>query len=304
MEIRVREWAEMFELRTDLALESQEQLGEEDSKLQGVVVEEFIDEDIQLHTTIVKIISSQGAKTLGKPEGTYITMESQELMGNDATFHHAFSKKMAHYLRQLIGEKQSILIVGLGNRDITPDSLGPRVIQHLHVNRHLAKETEKIVLSGLAPGVMAQTGMETMEIIRGVVQEAKPDIVFAVDALAARSMRRVNTTIQLTDTGINPGSGVMNNRHGLNKETLGIPVLGIGVPTVVDAAAIVHDAVTPFLEDLEQEDQNALLGDILTEGLRCMFVTPKDIDEVVEGIGQTIAEAFNHLTLSQEQENA
>ncbi len=290
----------MFELRTDLALESQEQLREEDSKMQGVVVEEFVDETLHLHTTMVKIISSEGEKMLGKPQGTYITMEAQDLMGDDAAFHHAFSRKLADHLREMMGEKQSILIVGLGNRDITPDSLGPRVIQNLHVNRHLADETAKFVLSGLAPGVMAQTGMETMEIIRGVVKEAKPDIVLAVDALAARSMRRVNTTIQLTDTGINPGSGVMNNRHGLNKETLGVPVIGIGVPTVVDAAAIVHDAVVPFLEGLELEDREALLGDILTEGLRYMFVTPKDIDEVVDGIGQTIAEAFNRLTLPQE----
>ena len=287
----------MFELRTDLALESQEQLREEDSKRKGIVVEESVDETLHLHTTIVKIISDQGAKSLGKPKGTYITMEAQDLLGNDAAFHHAFSKKLTHHVRKLIGEKQSILIVGLGNRDITPDSLGPRVIQNLHVNRHLADETKELVLSGLAPGVMAQTGMETMEIIRGVVQEAKPDVVLAVDALAARSMRRVNTTIQLTDTGINPGSGVMNNRHGLNMETLGVPVIGIGVPTVVDAAAIVHDAVLPFLEGLELEDREALLGDILTEGLRYLFVTPKDIDEVVDGIGQTIAEALNRLTV-------
>ncbi len=292
----------MFEVRTDLALESQEQLQEEDSKMRGIVVEEYVDDFLHLHTTIVKIISKQGSDTLGKPQGTYITMEAQDLTGNNVEFHHAFSKKLTSHLRTLIGENKSILIVGLGNRDITPDSLGPRVIQNLHVNRHLEDRDEHLVLSGLTPGVMAQTGMETLEIIRGVVREAKPDIVLAVDALAARSMRRVNTTIQLTDTGINPGSGVMNNRQGLNKETLGVPVIGIGVPTVVDAAAIVHDAVIPFLEGLETEDSEELLDDLLTPGLRCMFVTPKDIDEVVEGIGGTIAEALNRLILSQEEE--
>lgn len=287
----------MFELRTDLALECQEQLRKEDSKMQGVIVEESVNETLHLHTTIVKIISEQGAKTIGKPQGTYITMEAQDLRGNDAAFHHAFSKQLSHHLRKMIGTKKSILIVGLGNRDITPDSLGPRVIHHLHVNRHLTDETKSMVLSGIAPGVMAQTGMETMEIIRGVVQETNPDMVLAVDALAARSMQRVNATIQLTDTGINPGSGVMNNRHGLNKETLGVPVIGIGVPTVVDAAAIVHDAVMPFLTELEWEDRESLLGDILTDELRYMFVTPKDIDEVVNEISKTIAEALNCLVL-------
>ncbi len=285
----------MFEVRTDLALESRERLGKEDSKIHGVVVEEAVKENLGLHTTIVRILSEEGAQSIGKPVGTYITMEAQALMRNDAEFHHAFAKELAVHLKNLIGAHQSILIVGLGNREITPDSLGPRVIQHLKVNRHLAEESEALVLSGLAPGVMAQTGMETLEIIRGVVAEAKPDLVLAVDALAARSMRRVNSTIQLTDTGINPGSGVMNNRQGLNQETLGVPVIGIGVPTVVDAAAIVYDAVTPFLEGLEEEDREDLMEDILTEGLRCMFVTPKDIDEVVEGIGETIAEAVNQL---------
>ena len=283
----------MFQLRTDLALESQEQLQKEDGRLQGVIVEEDINEALLLHTTIVKIVSKEGEHTLGKPQGTYITMESHNLLVEDSSFHHAFSKELAGHLRKLMGDGQSILLVGLGNRDITPDSLGPRVIQHLHVNRHLAKETETCILSGLAPGVMAQTGMETMEIIRGVVNEAKPDLVFVVDALAARSMGRVNTTVQLTDTGINPGSGVQNNRQGLNQKTLGVPVVGIGVPTVVDAAAIVHDAVLPFLNGME-------LDDVLSPELRYMFVTPKDIDEVVERIGQTIAEAVNRLTLPEE----
>ena len=285
----------MFEIRTDLALESKEQLGTEDGRIQGVVVKESKDDSLQLHTTVVKIISEEGAKAIGKPQGTYITMESQALMNEDSEFHHVFAKKLAGHLRELLGENTSVFIVGLGNRDITPDSLGPRVIQHLHVNRHLAGETENLIISGLAPGVMAQTGMETLEIIRGVVKEAKPDVVLAVDALAARSMRRVNGTIQLTDTGINPGSGVMNNRHGLNKDTLGVPVIGLGVPTVVDGAAIVHDAVAPFLEGAEPEEYEALLQNILTPELRCMFVTPKDTDEVVDRISCTIAEAVNRL---------
>lgn len=284
-----------MQLRTDLAVESREQLGEEDGKKQGILVEESVDENLHLHMTIVKIISRQSAERIGKPQGTYITMEAQDFMCENPEFHHAISGILAKQLRQLIGKRQSLLIVGLGNRDITPDSLGPRVIQSLRVNRHLAGEGEKIILSGIAPGVMAQTGMETMEVIRGVVRESKPDIVLAVDALAASSMHRVNATIQITDTGINPGSGVMNNRQGLNRETLGVPVIGIGVPTVVDAAAIVHDAVSPFLEGLEEEEREDLFDDVLTPRLRSMFVTPKDIDESIHSISQTIAESINRL---------
>lgn len=293
----------MFQLRTDLALESREQLEEQDSRMQGVIVEESENEDLNLHTTVVKIISKEGARKLGKPEGTYITMETEKLAEATPAFQQKFGKELAAHLQKLIGEKKNLLVVGLGNRDITPDSLGPRVIQKLHINRHLLEEeggTETDVsLSGLVPGVMAQTGMETMEIIRGVVQEARPDVVLAVDALAARTMRRVNRTIQITDTGINPGSGVMNNRHGLNKETLGIPVIGIGVPTVVDAAAIVHDAVRPLIADLEEEELKEMLDDILTPSLRCLFVTPKDIDETVQEISETIAEALNAMAYSE-----
>lgn len=189
----------------------------------------------------------------------------------------------------------------MGNRDITPDALGPRVIQNLKITRHIVKEygkagmgEEKVhLVSSLVPGVMAQTGMETMEIIRGVIAETKPDVVVAIDALAARSMKRLNCTIQITDTGINPGSGVLNFRTGLNQESLGIPVIGIGVPTVVDAATIVHDAIAHLLESLEEAEMEEFLGELITPRLHSMFVTPKDVDETVKMLSYTISEGLN-----------
>ena len=148
-------------------------------------------------------------------------------------------------------------------------------------------------ISSLVPGVMAQTGMETMEIIRGVIRETDPDAVIAIDALAARSVRRLNCTIQITDTGINPGSGVCNHRCGLNEETLGIPVIGIGVPTVVDGATIVHDAIAHLLENLEEAEMEEFLQELITPRLHRMFVTPKDVDETVKRLSYTISEGIN-----------
>ena len=170
---------------------------------------------------------------------------------------------------------------------MTPDALGPEVVGNLRITRHVVKEYGKAafekervhMVSGIVPGVMAQTGMETLEIIRGVVEETRPDVVVAVDALAARSSKRLNRTIQISDAGIHPGSGVGNHRHSLTRETIGVPVIAIGVPTVVDAATIVYDAV---------RDRNAV-----PPGLNTMFVTPKDIDETIRNLSFTISEALN-----------
>ena len=150
-------------------------------------------------------------------------------------------------------------------------------------------------ISGIIPGVMAQTGMETSEIIQGIVAETKPDIVIAIDALAARSTRRLNRTIQITDTGINPGSGVGNHRVGLTEENLQVKVIGIGVPTVVDAATIVHDSMAELLEALEEDEQKEFLEEMISPKLYTMFVTPKDVDEMVHQISHTIAASLNLL---------
>ena len=197
--------------------------------------------------------------------------------------------------------EQSILVVGLGNSAITADSLGPHVVENLHITRHMIREyglqslgKEKMHrISGIIPGVMAQTGMETSEIIQGIVAETKPDIVIAIDALAARRTRRLNRTIQITDTGINPGSGVGNHRVGLTEENLQVKVIGIGVPTVVDAATIVHDSMAHLLEALEEAEQKEFLEEMISPHLHTMFVTPKDVDETVKYLSFTISEGLN-----------
>lgn len=291
-----------FEIRTDLALENTEKFKRDNVEIKGVEIHETYQEDLELTETVVKIVDAHGAKAMGKPEGTYITMESPYLLGNNKEIHKKISQALSEHLQQVLGKanRKSMLVIGLGNSDITPDALGPIAVSHLQINRHLTEQKEnqkeQNVLSSLTPGVMAQTGMETMEIVRGVVKETKPDVILVVDALAARSMYRVNRTIQITDTGINPGSGVQNHRAGLNQETIGVPVIAIGVPTVVDAAAIVYDAVADLLDEGQAED---VMEEVFSQDLHQMFVTPKDVDEAVQTLGTTIAEGINMMVEGQ-----
>ena len=227
-------------------------------------------------------------------------------------------------LPDMNGQKK-VLVVGLGNRQVTPDALGPYVVDNLFVTRHIFLEYGKYAMgeekaesvSANAPGVMAQTGMETVEIIRGVVKETNPDFIIAIDALAARNSRRLNRTIQVADTGIHPGSGVGNQRNAITKETVGIPVIAIGVPTVVDAATIVNDTMENFLQALEESETlkgvglvlqgyNAaekyeLVRQLISPHLNGMFVTPKDIDETVKRISYTISESLNMLFAHEEE---
>ena len=238
--------------------------------------------------TKVTIETENGAKSIGKPIGTYVTLEAPDMVLPEEGTHREISEVLAEQLKLLLKEwGESVLVVGLGNREVTPDALGPNVIGNLYITRHILREygqyafPEKKVasISGIVPGVMAQTGMETLEIVKGIIQEIKPQLVVAVDALAARSVKRLGRTIQLSDTGINPGSGVGNHRKGLNEETLGVPVIAIGVPTVVDAATIVYDAC----QDVDK----------IPNGIAGMFVTPKNIDETVKSLSYTISEALN-----------
>lgn len=226
---------ERMRVRTDLALEAKESFSGSDVEVHGVVVEEEYDKEQNLRLTRVRIESERGAREMGKPIGTYLTLEAPGMASPDEDYHREISEKLAEYLKELMGGQKnpSVLVVGLGNRDVTPDALGPKMVSNLLITRHLIREYGREAMgvgdcceiSGLAPGVMAQTGMETSEIIKGVVQEISPDLLIVIDALAARSTRRLCRTIQLTDTGIQPGSGVGNHRAALTKETLGIPVI-------------------------------------------------------------------------------
>ena len=279
---------EHFPIRTDLALESKERLEAEKNEMRGVIFEEHFDEKRNVTITKVTIETENGAKAIGKPVGTYLTLEAPDMALPDEGSHREVSEVLAEQLRALMKENmESVLVVGLGNREVTPDALGPEVIGNLYITRHILREygeyafpDKKVAaISGIVPGVMAQTGMETLEIIKGIINETSPQLVIAIDALAARSVKRLGRTIQIADTGINPGSGVGNHRKGLNKETLGVPVVAIGVPLVVDAATIVYDAC-----------QDA---DKIPNGIVGMFVTPKNIDEMVKSLSYTISEALN-----------
>lgn len=290
-------------IRTDLALETTEQFAEENAEIRGVEVHEEYDEEKDVRTTVVKIVTENGAKSMGRPQGTYITIEAPELSTPDEDYHREISEEISTHLRKLIDLKKekSVLVVGLGNAAITADALGPQVVDNLLMTRHIIKEYglrgikhEKMHrISGIAPGVMAQTGMETAEIVQGIVSETKPDVVVAIDALAARSVRRLSRTIQITDTGIHPGSGVGNHRNGLTEENLQVKVIGIGVPTVVDAATIVHDSMAHLLDTLEETEQKEFLDEMIAPNLYSMFVTPKDVDETIKYLSFTISEGLN-----------
>ncbi len=286
---------ENYRVRTDLALEAKESISEEEAGMHGVRVEEYHPQEGDIRVTKVMIDTKNAAKCMGKPMGVYVTMEAAEMVEPDEGYHREISGCLARELQALLPEaekEQAVLVVGLGNREVTADALGPQVVDNLLVTRHIVREygrraynCEKVnEVSALEPGVMAKTGMETAEIIKGVVKETKPDVVIVVDALAARSTKRLNRTIQITNTGISPGSGVGNHRDAINEEILGIPVIAVGVPTVVDAATIVGDALEKYLEDKQQ---------IYFSELNNMYMTGKDIDAVIKRVSFTISEGIN-----------
>ena len=321
---------EKYSVRTDLALAEKERFESDNVEISGVVLEEDYDETLEIRITRVKIETENGAKAMGKPAGVYLTLEAPNLAVPDEDYHREISEKLADHMEELLHENHltgrdiSVLVVGLGNRQVTPDALGPYVADNLCVTRHIVREYGKYAMgmeraqlvSAIVPGVMGQTGMETLEIVKGVVTETKPDLVIAVDALAARNSRRLNRTIQIADTGIHPGSGVGNHRNGLTRETLGVPVIGIGVPTVVDAATIVSDTMENLIQAMETSEtlkgvgevlkmyNNAekyeLVKELISPHLNGMFVTPKDEDEMVKQISYTISESLNLLFAGRE----
>lgn len=315
---------EKYNIRTDLALEEKERFESDQVEVQGVILEEEYDKEREIRVTTVRIETENGAKTMGKPVGTYLTIEAPNLSSPDEGIHREVSEELAKYLtevmKKIIPESEhdkEVLVIGLGNRQATPDALGPYVADNLNITRHIVKEYGKYaaleemncVVSAIVPGVMAQTGMETAEIIKGVVRETKPDLLIVIDALAARNSRRLNRTIQIADTGINPGSGVGNYRNAITKETIGVPVIAIGVPTVVDAVTIVSDTMENLLSALEtseslkgvglvlggysEAEKYELIKELIAPNLNSMFMTPKDIDETVKRLSYTISEGLN-----------
>lgn len=321
-----------YAIRTDLAVEAREMLHSGGSGTDGinVMMEESENEDIKV--TWVEILNQEGARKMNKPIGNYITVESDAMKGNDVAAHEEIIRILSRKLGKLhnLGPDGVVLVVGLGNWNVTPDALGPKVISKILVTRHIAEGSLPEELAGrvrpsgaISPGVMGLTGIETAEIIRGVADRVKPDLIIAVDALAARRTSRINATIQMSDTGVNPGAGMGNKRMSLNQETMGVPVIGIGVPTVVDAATLVNDTMDRMLDsmiqsspkgtdfyrmlsELAEEEKYQLITEILNPYAGNMFVTPKEVDAVIDRLSNIIANAINiaiHPGVDQEDIN-
>lgn len=307
----------MISIRTDLAIEAKE-ICEKDSKgnIPGVEIEEDKDGDIKVST--VRIINEQGEKSMGKPIGSYITIEIPHFVHYDSDTMDQVSSVLAEHLEPLIklDDSMTALVVGLGNWNITPDALGPKVISKLMVTRHLKQLVPDSIDEGirpvcaLAPGVLGLTGIETGEIIRGVVEKIKPNLVICIDALASRKMERVNTTIQIGNTGISPGSGVGNRRMELSERTLGIPVIAIGVPTVVDAATMANDTIDLVLDEMikaaqsgsqfydmlksiDKNEKQRMIQEILQPYVGNLMVTPKEVDMVIDSMSKIVANGIN-----------
>lgn len=297
-------------IRTDLAVEIRESI-EQEGEIPGI--EWQMEEDTESGARISKVVikNKAGQRVMQKPVGTYITIETGELTVCEDEQREKIADTVAAYLLELapVPEKQNngVLVVGLGNRDITPDALGPWVVGQLPTTRHLHlafpellnEENPGVPLAAIAPGVMGQSGMEAVEVIKGVVREIKPDVVVIIDALAARSTERLNRTVQMTDSGISPGAGVGNFRSEISKKVLGVPVIAVGAPTVIDAATIVSDRMERALQKnglTEREIEQFM--QMLPEEEDRFFVTPKDVDEAVRRIGDVIAQgidrAFGH----------
>lgn len=286
---------------TDLALEERERF-KRNVEIEGVKIKKQYDKEMNMTTTVVDIINNHGADAMGKPQGSYITMETRLLKNSDENTRKTIASHVSEYLCQMAENEnvKNVLIVGLGNSQATPDALGPKTAAKIIMNDNIYC---------IAPGVLAQTGMETYSIIKGIVAEINPDMIIAIDSLAARNVRRVTTTIQLTDTGITPGSGIGNHRKGLNEQSLGTKVIAIGVPMVVSGATIVNDTMEKLLnilssveksnsisnifEKYSEQEKYQLFEELLSEDTEQMFVTPKDIDEIVDNLSRIIAEALN-----------
>lgn len=307
----------MISIRTDLAVEAQEIYKEKNKEsIPGTEVEEVSYGDIKVSN--VKILDDEGEKIMGKPKGTYVTIDIPEFAHYDGESIDEVSKVLAERLTPLINLEDSMtaLVVGLGNWNITPDAVGPKVIGKLMVTRHLRQLVPDSIDEGIrpvcaiAPGVLGLTGMETGEIIRGIVEKVNPDLIICIDALASRRMSRVNKTIQIGNTGISPGSGVGNRRMELSERTLGVPVIAIGVPTVVDAATLANDTIDLVIDEMishstegnefynmlksvDRNEKQRLIKEVLDPYVGNLMVTPKEVDMVIDSVSKMIANGIN-----------
>lgn len=304
----------MFNIRTDLAVEARELY--KGGEIPGVSVEENRFNGVKV--TKVRILNEEGERAMGKPVGDYITIEAPGLLERDLDLEEEVAKVLADIIKEIanLAPHTKVLVVGLGNWNVTPDALGPRVVSNIVVTRHLKEYApqqfgEEIrSVSAISPGVLGITGIETAEILKGVVDRIKPDLIITIDALASRKLERLSTTIQISNAGISPGSGVGNKRLSITQRSLGVPVIAIGVPTVVDAVTIANDTIEYLTEELlkqtkeessfyavlknmSQQEKYSLIQEVLTPYVHNLMVTPKEIDSLVKNISSVISRGIN-----------
>lgn len=307
----------MYNFRTDLALERKDLFKKNNNleEIDGIETEEREIND-NLKVSRVKITNKNGEQAIGKPIGTYITIDINKLRMAEEEDIEESAKIISEELRAIINKhveiKDDILVVGLGNIYVTPDSLGPKVINDIDVTRHIIKYLPQYIdentrpVSAISPGVLGTTGIETLEILEGIVENIKPKLLIVIDALASRSIERISSTIQISDTGIVPGAGVGNTRKELSEKTLGIPVIAIGIPTVVESAVLVNDCLNIFIEKLQTDaksndylnnlkiqDNYEEIKEALNPSDYNMIVTPKEIDELIENMSNIVARGIN-----------
>ena len=313
----------MINFNTDLAVERNDiyrKANNIENNIEGIETEEEkVDEDIKI--TRVKVLNENGENAIGKKVGNYITIDINNLKiaGEEQIqkASEALTKELKELLKKHIEEQEPLLVVGLGNLYVTPDALGPKVVQDIDVTRHILQYMPEALdkntrpVSAISPGVLGTTGIETLEILKGIVDNIKPKLLIIIDALASRSIERISSTVQIADTGIIPGAGVGNTRKELSIETLGIPVVAIGIPTVVEAATIAADSLdlfiqkvqeqaksNDFLNQLQEEDKYEMIKEVLAPNDYNFIVTPKEIDELIENMKDIVARGINFATQS------
>ena len=308
----------MFNFRTDLANERRDiykKVNKLENEINGIESEkQELSDKIQVER--VRITNEEGEKVIGKPIGNYITVDLKDLKLAQEEDLEQYGTVVANELKKIVDmhvDKQGeILVVGLGNLYVTPDSLGPKVINEIEVTRHIIKYLPQYVeegtrsVSAISPGVLGTTGIETLEILKGIVDNVKPKMLIVIDALASRSIERISSTIQISDTGIVPGAGVGNTRAEISKNTLGIPVIALGIPTVVESAVLVNDCLdlfitklqeeaksNDFLNQLKEQDNYEEIRESLIPNDYNMIVTPKEIDDLIENMKEVVARGIN-----------
>ncbi|AIQ43093.1 GPR endopeptidase [Paenibacillus sp. FSL R5-0912] len=314
---------QLYSVRTDLAVEAKE-MAQARSNAPIPGVNEEVQEADGIKVTRLAVADNAGSQAIGRAIGNYVTLEVPALRGGDTGLQQkvstVFAREFEHFLDRIgINRNSSVLIVGLGNWNVTPDSLGPLVVENALITRQFYELVPDQVspgyrnVSAIAPGVLGLTGIESSEVVQGIVDRTKPDVIIAIDALASRSLERINTTIQIADIGIHPGSGIGNKRRGLTKEVLGVPCIAIGVPTVCYASTIVNNVlemmsnhfgkmegggahtkeIMGLLDDISEQERLALVKEVLEPLGHDLIVTPKEIDEFIEEIANIVASGLN-----------